>query len=1190
MNRNCYRIIFNKARGMLMVVADIARSGRAGTSLSSRTGYPHRQCICRVTPLAFSLWLASGMVHSVSAAGIVADHGAPGHQQPTITQTASGIPQVNIQTPSAGGVSHNTYSQFDVGNQGVILNNAHNNVQTQLGGMVAGNPWLARGEARIILNEVNSRNPSQLNGFVEVAGKKAQVVIANPAGISCDGCGFINANRATLTTGQPQMKNGSLTGFSVERGEIQITGKGMDASRTDYTDIIARSVKINAGIWAQDLKVTTGRNNVDIAHGQIEKKTGDVSSQPQMALDVASLGGMYAGKIRLVGTETGVGVRNAGHIGAQAGAVTLTADGRIENSGSISAKTDVHLATTRELHNSGSVYAGQDTQIQSDGVFTHTGSVASRRNTRIQTARLTGGERSLLAAGVKDDGRLAAAGNLTVSTTGELAAHGQVLSGGDMQLKGQGLDLGNSRIQGQHTELNATSGNLSTQNAQLSAGTLSARTAGQFSNNGGTINADTLQISAQSLSNRKGSLIQTGTGDFSLSLPGNVDKGSEKGNGTTHTETTVDAGNRLTIISGRDTTLTGAQAGGETVKVDAGRHLTLTSEQDSDRYDSKQQNASAGGSFTFGSMSGSASVSLSRDKMHSNYDSVQEQTGIFAGRGGFDVTTGQHTQLNGAVIASTATADKNRLDTGTLGFSDIENRADFKTEHQSAGLSTGGSVAGNFLGNMANNLLVGANHEGHADSTTQSAVSAGNITIRDTQSQKQDVADLNRDAAHANQTLSPIFDREKEQQRLQQAQLIGEIGNQVADIARTEGQIAGEKAKRDPAALNQARAELEAAGKPFTEQDVAQRAYNNGMAASGFGTGGKYQQAIQAATAAVQGLAGGNLSAALAGGAAPYIAEIIKQTTPDGAGRVAAHAVVNAALAVAQGNNALAGAAGAATGEVVGMIATQMYGKPVNELSETEKQTVSTLATVAAGLAGGLVGDSGASAVAGAQSGKTTVENNALSLPSGMVSYGQAVASWNQYADANNLTPEQKQAGLDKLAKGELPDGANISKVIVDGYKDGVLIAGAWYLGPAASVGKVIGGGVIAEIANGTYQWFDLSQPGNENKNWDWKSSASAGITGMLAPGRTVGQNVGIAMGSAFFTDGPNAGAIGGAAAGAWAGGLFGEYAPGIVNSVTGKGIPGFVYDYWGGVASEFSSGFIKDLNKPKGSSEDKKK
>ncbi|HFD1181630.1 TPA: hemagglutinin repeat-containing protein, partial [Escherichia coli] len=546
----------------------------------------------------------------------------------------------------------------------------------------------------------------------------------------------------------------------------------------------------------------------------------------------------------------------------------------------------------------------------------------------------------------------------------------------------------NLSIQATGSGVKGVDGDLTIQGSQIKAGNNILLQANRDVNLVSAENTSKLEGKNTSSGGSVGVGVGVGSGGWgiSVSASANQGKGSEKGNGTTHTETTVDAGKQLAIISGRDTTLTGAQAGGETVKVDAGRHLTLTSEQDSDRYDSKQQNASAGGSFTFGSMSGSASVNLSRDKMHSNYDSVQEQTGIFAGRGGFDVTTGQHTQLNGTVIASTATADKNRLDTGTLGFSDIENRADYKVEHQSVGISTGGSIGGQFAGNMANNLLVGANHEGHADSTTQSAVSAGNITIRDTKSQKQDVADLNRDAAHANQTLSPIFDREKEHQRLQQAQLIGEIGNQVADIARTEGQIAGEKAKRDPAALNQARAELEAAGKPFTEQDVAQRAYNNGMAASGFGTGGKYQQAIQAATAAVQGLAGGNLSAALAGGAAPYLAEVVKTMTTDPvtgevnkAANVTAHAVVNAALAVAQGNNALAGAAGAATGEMVGMIATQMYDKPVSELSETEKQTVSTLATVAAGLAGGLVGDSGASAVAGALSGKTTVENNYLS-------------------------------------------------------------------------------------------------------------------------------------------------------------------------------------------------------------------
>ncbi|MDA6076125.1 VENN motif pre-toxin domain-containing protein [Edwardsiella anguillarum] len=204
-------------------------------------------------------------------------------------------------------------------------------------------------------------------------------------------------------------------------------------------------------------------------------------------------------------------------------------------------------------------------------------------------------------------------------------------------------------------------------------------------------------------------------------------------------------------------------------------------------------------------------------------------------------------------------------------------------------------------------------------------------------------------------------------------------------MARTEGEIAGEKARRDPTALDQARTALAAGGKPFTERDVAQRAYNTGMRDSGFGTGGQYQQAIQAATAAVQGLAGDNLQAALAGGAAPYIAEMVKAMTTDPlsgevnkAANVAAHAVVNAALAAAQGNNALAGAAGAATGEIVGMLATEIYQKPVAELSETEKQTVSALATVAAGLAGGLVGDAGASALAGAQSGKTTVENNLL--------------------------------------------------------------------------------------------------------------------------------------------------------------------------------------------------------------------
>ncbi|HDV1425135.1 TPA: VENN motif pre-toxin domain-containing protein [Escherichia coli] len=621
-----------------------------------------------------------------------------------------------------------------------------------------------------------------------------------------------------------------------------------------------------------------------------------------------------------------------------------------------------------------------------------------------------------------------------------------------------------------------------------------------------------------------------------------------------------------------------------------GHDLLISSQQDTSKYDSKQTSVAAGGSFTFGSMTGSGYIAASRDKMKSRFDSVAEQTGMFAGDSGFDITVGRHTQLDGAVIASTATPDKNHLDTGTLGFSDLHNEADYKVSHSGISLSGGGSFGDKFQGNMPGGMISAGGHSGHAEGTTQAAVAEGTITIRDRDNQKQNLADLSRDPAHANDSISPIFDKEKEQRRLQTVGLISDIGSQVADIARTQGELNALKAAKEATGETLPANATEKQRQEYLAKLRDTQAYRNEMAK--YGTGSEIQRGIQAATAALQGLVGGNLAGALAGASAPELAHLLKSTEKYPAVNAIAHAILGGAAAAMQGHNVAAGAAGAATGELAARaIAGMLYpGVKQSDLSEEQKQTISTLATVSAGLAGGLTGNSTASVAVGAQSGKNAVENNALSLPSGMVSYGQAVSSWNQYADANNLTPEQKQAGLDKIAKGELPEGANISKVIVDGYKDGVLIAGAWYLGPAASVGKVIGGGVIAEIANGTYQWFDLSQPGNENKNWDWKSSASAGITGMLAPGRTVGQNVGIAMGSAFFTDGPNAGAIGGAAAGAWAGGLFGEYAPGIVNSVTGKEIPGFVYDYWGGVASEFSSGFIKDLNKPKGSSEDKKK
>jgi filamentous hemagglutinin len=284
---------------------------------------------------------------------------------------------------------------------------------------------------------------------------------------------------------------------------------------------------------------------------------------------------------------------------------------------------------------------------------------------------------------------------------------------------------------------------------------------------------------------------------ITVSASVNAARGSEKGNGTSWNETTLDAGQNVNLTSGRDTVLKGAQVNGDKVTADVGRDLTISSLQDSDKYNSKQQSMNAGASYTWGAGSGSGSFSISRDKMKSNYDSVQEQTGIFAGKGGFDINVGNHTQLDGAVIASRADADKNRLETGTLGFTDINNKAEYKVEHQGVGFSSGAGVAGNLVSNMASTMLAGMGGSGHAEGTTQSAVADGAIIVRDQANQKQDVSTLSRDTDHANGSIDPIFNKEKEQKRLQTAQMIGEIGNQVADIARTNGKIAATEAANE---------------------------------------------------------------------------------------------------------------------------------------------------------------------------------------------------------------------------------------------------------------------------------------------------------------------------------------------------------------------------------------------------------
>ena len=383
MNKNRYRIIFSQARGMFIAVAETVKSKTkaAGQTMLAGGGDSAPQqsgsysltsnTYKKLNPINFAVISLLGAaiytlpMASIAESQIVADKSAPHSQQPTILNTGNGLTQVNIQTPSAGGVSRNTYTQFDVGQEGAVLNNARNNTQTQLAGWVQGNPWLAKGEAKVILNEVNSSNPSQLKGYLEVAGKQAQVVIANPSGLVCDGCGVINADRFTLTTGQAVMNQGYLESFRVREGQVTIEGKGLNGSLTPYTDVYARALQVNAGLYANELNTVLGQNDIlvkDQVQPQVTPVSGTNNSNPSAsgyALDVGQLGGMYAGKIYLVGTELGLGARNAGSINTTTGQMTLNANGDLVNTGNIIANKDQISIHAQNVKNSGNISSTQ---------------------------------------------------------------------------------------------------------------------------------------------------------------------------------------------------------------------------------------------------------------------------------------------------------------------------------------------------------------------------------------------------------------------------------------------------------------------------------------------------------------------------------------------------------------------------------------------------------------------------------------------------------------------------------------------------------------------------------------------------------------------------------------------------------------------------------------------------------------
>ncbi|WP_422085935.1 filamentous hemagglutinin N-terminal domain-containing protein [Variovorax sp.] len=523
MNRHLHRVVFNAARGMRMVVQETAASTGKGAS--------------RATTAAGAAALAGALIAGAAHGQIVGAPNVPGNLRPTVLTAPNGVPLVNIQTPSAAGVSRNVYNQFSVGANGAILNNSRVNVQTQLGGFVQGNPNLATGPARIILNEVNGGTPSQLRGYIEVGGQRAEVIIANPAGISVDGGGFINASRATLTTGTPQFNAvGGLDSFLVRGGTVTIDGAGLDASKTDYAAILARAVQANASIWASELKVVTGANQISADHSQITPTTG-TGTAPTFALDVAALGGMYANKIVLIGSEAGLGVRNAGSIGAGAGGLVVTAAGRLENIGTLEGRR-VELTTAGDISNRGGtirqgssagltiaspvlsntsggvigaepVSAGASSGGTSSGGSTGGGTTSPTGGGGMTTPSTTGGSDTgssgtstpatytppapgvITAGGIisNDGGKIYAGGPITLNTPqvnnagGSLNVATMAVAGPSFSNAGGTLNVSNS--------FSANVGQLDNTGGKLNAGSLNIATSGDLINTDGTLTSAT---------------------------------------------------------------------------------------------------------------------------------------------------------------------------------------------------------------------------------------------------------------------------------------------------------------------------------------------------------------------------------------------------------------------------------------------------------------------------------------------------------------------------------------------------------------------------------------------------------------------------------------------------------------------------------------------------------------------------
>jgi len=454
----------------------------------------------------------------------------------TLDRAGNGVQIINIATPNGAGLAHNQFHDYNVSAQGVILNNGSNQASsTQLGGYIIDNPHLKNsGSAQAILNEVIGGSPSQLRGYTEVAGQSARVIVANPYGISCNGCGFINTPRVTLTTGKPVLDgSGRLDRFQVDQGSVAIEGAGLNATNVDRFEIITRSAKINAEIQAKNLTIVAGRNDVNAESLNATARADDGSAKPQLAIDSSALGGMYAGAIKLVGTEAGVGVKLDGKLIASGGDIQLDANGQLslaetsatgavnvkaaslETRSAVYAGTSLNVQTQGDLTNRQTLAARDSISLSAGGQLTNAGAIEAGVNA--DGGRNANGDLSLSAQNIDNRGRsLVASRNLAVNAAQVLSNQGGTLSAAQIASIVAGtLDNQNDGRVLSKGALNVTANQVLNSQGLIDAkGSLTA-TIGQLNNSNGQVSSSAItRLSGTSVNNLGGQIL----GDLGLNI------------------------------------------------------------------------------------------------------------------------------------------------------------------------------------------------------------------------------------------------------------------------------------------------------------------------------------------------------------------------------------------------------------------------------------------------------------------------------------------------------------------------------------------------------------------------------------------------------------------------------------------------------------------------------------------------